>query len=167
MKKIIAIFAVLLLVFSALSFSAFAEISPVGDKKVKVEITNNIDEDDKTISYEVKGDKLEISVNEDYIEEGYKFVKWVIKGKYEIISGSLTSKTLVIKPLGDVFLTQIFDIEALEDEDEPDKEDSKKPEGEKNESDTSPETSDNSMLGLIACALAVSAITLKVSKKSI
>lgn len=159
MKKVISLFAILLLIFSAFSYNAFAEVSPVGDKKVKVEITNNIDEDDKTISYEVKGDNIEISVNEEYIKDGYKFVKWVIEGEYEIVSGSLTSKDLVIRPLGDVKLTQLFDIEGIEEEEE-------KEEGESNKSDVSPQTSDSSLISLLAGAALVSAIALSATKKN-
>ena len=159
MKRFISIFAILILTFSAFSFSAFAEVSPQGDKKVKVEITNNIDEDDKTISYEVKGDKVTISVNEDYIKDGYKFIKWKIVGDYEIVSGSLTSKNLVIKPLGNVILTQIFDIEGVEEK--PDK----KPQGESNKSDVSPETADSGILNLLVGAAALSMVTLGATKK--
>lgn len=159
MKKFISIFAILLLAFSTISFSVFAAGSPQGDKKVKVEITNNIDEDDKSVTYIVKGEDLKISINEEYISDGYKFIKWKIVGDYEIISGTLTSKSLVIKPLSDVKVTQLFDIEGLEEE-KPDKQ-----EGESNKSDTSPETANRSMLGLIAGAFVVSAITLGATKK--
>ena len=161
MKKVVSLFAILILIFSAFSYNAFAEVSPEGDKKVKVEITNNIDEDDKTISYEVKGDNIEISVNEEYIKDGYKFVKWVINGEYEIVSGSLTSKDLVIRPLGDVKLTQLFDIEGIEDEKEEEKE-----EGESNKSDVSPQTSDSGLISLLAGAALVSAIALSATKKN-
>lgn len=137
------------------------------DDELKVEYTHNIEglEDG---NYEIikKGEKVEISASDKI--PGYAFVKWEIIGDYQIISGSLDSKDLVILPLGNIIVKQIFE-QVSEDQDdkepEEDKESDKKPpKGETNDSDKSPET--GMMLpvfGLVA-ALGTAVVSKKLSK---
>ena len=42
-------------------------------------------------------------------DPGSKFIGWTIEGDYEIVEGSLTSPTLVIRPKGDVKVTANFE----------------------------------------------------------
>lgn len=157
------------------------------EDEIKVEHTHNIEglEDG---NYEIvkKGEQIELSAMEGLSE--YSFVKWEIVGPYEIISGSLTGSKLVILPLGNIVVKQIFeevsveeddeDIdeeedfeEPEEDEEEPeedkddDKEDGKKPpKGDANDSEESPPTGMAfPVVGLIA-ALGAAVVSKKLSK---
>lgn len=159
------------------------------EDEVKVEYTHNIEglEDG---NYEIvkKGEQIELSAMEGLSE--YSFVKWEIVGPYEIISGSLTGSKLVILPLGNIVVKQIFEEVSVEEDDEDididddedfeepeedekepeedndeDKEDGKKPpKGDANDSEESPPTGMAfPVVGLIA-ALGAAVVSKKLSK---
>ncbi len=143
-----------------------------GEDEVKVTYTYNIDFLDSTFEIVKKGEELELIAPENV--EGYAFLKWQIIGDYEIVSGSLTSADLVIRPLGNIEVKTIFEkIDDIEDgdvpeEDHEDGDDGKKPQkGEVNDSDTSPQTGNSIVLVLLStfvASLAVAVTTRKLAK---
>ena len=120
MKKVFAIVLSLILVF-ALSITAFAAKSPTGQKYYNVTLQKGIAVEgvesagvnaviDEDGNVHVKADPKEGTFNSWSI---YKIVKTngkqkitkAVNGKdYEILSGSLNSKDLVIKPLADIVI---------------------------------------------------------------
>lgn len=146
------------------------------DDEVKVEYTHNIEGLEENYEIVKKGKEVELSAMEDL--PGYEFIKWEIYGNYEIVSGSLNSSELVIIPLGNIIVKQIFEEvpadEDIEDEEEPeeneedeeeDKDDGKKPpKGDTNDSEESPQTGMAlPIVGLIA-ALGAAVVSKKLSK---
>ncbi len=96
MKKIFAILMVVAMMF-AIAVPMSAEISPKPQPDVETEIVpegggeiTEIDNGDGTITLTVDPSK------------GNDFVKWEITGEYELVSGSLTDKTITIRPITDV-----------------------------------------------------------------
>lgn len=79
-----------------------ASFTPKGEPKVTTEEetigggVSIIKNDDGT--YTVKG----------VTDNGYEFIKWIITGDYDIISGSLTDPYLVIRPKGDVHIKGVW-----------------------------------------------------------
>lgn len=174
MKKLISILVATILVFSVASTFASAEVSPEGDKTYKVTIDLGVREEEPSFSYVTEGDTITLTANTKSKDEEFKFVRWTIIGEYEIISGSLTSETLVIRPLGDISVVQVleqyYEDDKLPDDekdDDKDKKPSKKPQGDKNDSETSPPTNDNMLLilsGIFFASLLATAVSRKFAK---
>ena len=163
MKKIIAIIMSLALVMS-FGTIAFAAGSPEGDKTYTVTVTSDRDESSSSKgNYTVvkNGDTFEISADED--DDEYKFLGWEIIGEYEIVSGSLTSRDLVIRPLGDITINQLAEYIGEADEEPDDGEDKdKEEEGETNKSDKSPQTGNNIFFilgGIFAASFVIASIS--------
>ena len=161
MKKIIAIIMSLALVMS-LGTMAFAAGSPQGDKTYKVTITSDREESGSSKdNYKVvqNGDTFEITADED--DDEYEFLGWEIIGEYEIVSGSLTSRDLVIRPLGDITINQLAEY-IVEADEEPDDGEDKEEEGETNKSDKSPQTGNNIFFilgGIFAASFVIASIS--------
>lgn len=99
MKKLLIPLLVLAMICS-LSLCAFAESvqSPTAPVVYEVVVNqpdknvgsvNRVDNADGTITFTVSA------------EDEATFTKWVLEGDYEIVSGSLTSKTITIRPKAD------------------------------------------------------------------
>ena len=103
----------------------YTEKVELKDDEVKVEYASNIDGlEEGNFDIVKKGDKVELSATEEL--PGYAFLKWEIVGPYEIVSGDLDSPELVIRPLGNVIVKQVFEI--VEDEAEPEDDEEEEPE---------------------------------------
>lgn len=144
--------------------SANLVIRPLGDISInKVVKETDIPEDDVLYNVVINrnngdteyvsvvdGDKYTLTASKP--TKGYAFAKWEISGKYEIVSGSLTSEKIVIKPLGDVTVKEVF---------------TKVVQGAVNNSDKSPQTGNNLPIVLFAiflCSATVSVISRKTAK---
>lgn len=90
MKKIMSVVFALILV-SAMSISAFAEGSPVAP------INKTFEGGKVTYSQNAGGTEFTFTAEK---KDGYNFTGWTIDTtKFDIVSGSLTSETIVVKPL--------------------------------------------------------------------
>lgn len=151
-KRVSAFFAVL--VISAVScVSAFAANgnSPQGEKTHEITISSNRDDFEQKFSYVKSGDTYTITAQKD--TDDYKFSRWEIIGDYELVSGSLTSRKIVVRALGDIEIKQIFkDLTANNEKPE-------KP-GKPNKSDKSPKTGSNVAicLGMLCAAAAAASV---------
>ena len=89
-------------------------------------------------------------------ETGKAFVKWILACEYDIVEGSLTTKTLVIRPYTDINATAVFET------DEP----APVPSGDDSGS-TSPKTGDYSvlMIALVLMAMGLGAFAVKKIKE--
>lgn len=145
MKRIISLLLAFILLFS-FSTVAFAEKSPAGDEYYEVTIIYpNGDHE----SFEViPGDTVELELANG---EDKDFIKWEIKGEYEIISGSLTGDKIVIRPLGDLTIKKIFK--------------DSRPQGDSNDSEESPQTGDIfiPLFGILAASSVAAVISRKKS----
>jgi hypothetical protein len=104
MKKLLAFICTLAIV-AAGAVTAFAADSPSGEVKYKVNFATYASGSKKvSTNYTVEGDTIKFTASESQ----YTFEKWEISGDYEIVSGSLTSKTLVIRPKADVSVVELF-----------------------------------------------------------
>lgn len=144
MKKVIAtLIAVMVLVASFATVTAFAAPSPSAKPTFKVEVTTYSTGEATEGTYTSLEDG---SIQLDKAEDTDKtFTGWVInvideQGNavaavegvdYVVVSGSLDDETLVIKPLTDLVIKETYDVEV---------EDETKPEGDENDSEESPET---------------------------
>lgn len=141
-KRIFALIAVALLMFS--SVTVMAANSPTPSDYFEITVEGQTVGKNGATNLIVDGGK--ISVSSGIIEEGKKvtltvtpdknnkFSKWVIDGDYEIVEGSLTDLTITIIPKSDLDI----DAKFLNSEDEPIKENpTKKPD---NDSNVSPKT---------------------------
>lgn len=99
MKKLLIPLLVLTMIFS-LSVCAFAESVQSPTASVVYEVTvNQPDKTNGSVSKVVNSDgTVTLAVS---AEEAATFTKWVLKGDYEIVSGSLTDTTITIKPKAD------------------------------------------------------------------
>lgn len=91
-------------------------------------------------------------VAEDRTEE---FLHWEFACKYDIVQGSLTTKTIVIRPYTDIHVTAVFN------------EDGKKDDGKKdntNKSDTSPKTGDPLYVVMTLMVMALGAAVVATKK---
>ena len=104
MKKLFTLLMVVMMIV-AIAVPAAAEISPKPEPEYNVDVdvsegegeANKTPNDDGTVTLEAKP------------SDGSNFIKWELEGEYEIISGSLTSPVLVIKPLTDVKANAFFE----------------------------------------------------------
>ena len=149
MKRIISLVLAIVLLFS-IGTTAFAAISPSGNKYYKVTIIHPSGEKEK---FSVKqGTPVELSLA---VGEEKDFVKWEISGDYEIISGSLKDGTLVIMPLSDLTIRKVFK------DRKPDKD-----KGETNDSEESPQTGSN-LIFILFGVMAASLIMVKTAKNKL
>ncbi|MBQ4602722.1 MAG: hypothetical protein IJB24_07670 [Clostridia bacterium] len=96
MKKIFAMLLVVAMMF-AIAIPMSAEISPEPKPGVDTEI---VPENGGEITEKDNGDgTITITINPS---KGYDFVKWEIKGEYDLVSGKLTDKVVTIRPKTDV-----------------------------------------------------------------
>lgn len=153
MKKICA-FALTLVMMLSLSLSAVAVNSPTGTtthsvKSYLVSLTSGTSTLDwaKVV---VDGDTITLTVNPEYADY---FLEWVISGEYEIVAGSLTSKTLVIRLLSDLIIQQKINCDI-------------KTPGGTNTSPVSPDTGANAVPALVVI-MSLSALTAFAAKKKI
>ena len=148
MKKVISVICAVTLLFALCVpvFTVSAELSPEG--QVKHNVTVKADDATKgKVEKEVlaNGDIKAIATP----EANEQFYGWTIKGdKYTIISGTVSSKEIVIRPESDVELTASF---------------TKTQASEGDNSSTAPETNDVGFAGAIVAvaAAAVCAVILK------
>lgn len=102
MKKIIALFLVMAIIF-ALPVMASAKKSPNGVVEIKVTVIqtnggNAVGEENDDETYTVKANP----------NDGYEFVGWEIDGDYTIIDGSLTSTEITFDYTTDITVTPIW-----------------------------------------------------------
>lgn len=109
MKRFLALIAVLVL---ATSFSvvSFAASSPSGETKHTVTITSNKGGSNKSNYKMVKKDDGTVVLTA--VKGESTFLRWNISGKYKIVSGSLKSGRIVIRPLSDLKVKMEYDIKG-------------------------------------------------------
>ena len=142
MKKFLAMLISIVILSTFMVIPTFAEKSPEGDVFHKVVI-----KDGETITVK-DGENVQL-IAKDNVE----FIGWEIIGEYEIISGSLTSKNLVIRPLSDLIVEGKYKDVAEEDKEE-------------NESDKAPQTG-NGVLMITVLLTAAAFVTMVATKKSV
>ncbi len=154
MKKIIAII-LCFSIFSVFGAVAFADGSPEGSKKYNITIEINGESKDVVLE---EGDTITLVATD---EDGFTFEGWEISGDYEIVEGDESSKTLVIRPLGDL---EIIELGTYEEEEKPSK--PSKP-GKPNDSETSPPTgTTNTIFALGGLAVLFLAAAVVAKKKA-
>lgn len=112
MKKLLAVLLSILMLTvlcTAVSFSAMAAKSPEGGLVYKISVVSYASGQPTAGTYKVEGENIRLIAAE---KSNYVFTGWVIKGEYNIISGTLTSKELVIKPLSDLSIEESYDVEG-------------------------------------------------------
>lgn len=114
----------------------------------KISVSNGVVESGKTVTFKATPNK------------NRKFVKWIIKGSYKIVDGSLTNKTITIIPDGDIDINAKFKVLPAADEKEPTTKFEKIP---GDDSTTSPQT--GAAAGALALALLASGGIAITSKK--
>ena len=114
MKRIFSIALVLAVMF-ALAINVCAADSPQGVDYYKISV-GYFPSDGSLGDASSDKDKIAITENEDgtvtltATEKGTgAFIKWVITGDYDIVTGSLTSKTLTVKPKSDIHADAYFE----------------------------------------------------------
>ncbi len=145
MKKLFSTLAFVLsvvLLCTALVSSAMAAKSPEAELTFKVEITSFASGKAAPGKYIVEGDTVRLIATE-YSE--YEFMGWYIEGEYEIVSGDLMSKELVIRPLSDIKVEEMYNVEGSRGYIEQEPEEDKKP-TKPNEESEAPKTSDNTLV---------------------
>lgn len=113
MKKVISIALVLVMVF-ALTVSASALVSPggrghygitVGQSPADGSLGNGSSDKDSVIVTEDEDGNVTLTADE---KNNGKFQRWEIEGDYDIVEGSLTDKTIVIRPKSDIHAVAVF-----------------------------------------------------------
>lgn len=158
MKKTLSILVAFLIVTLS-AMPVFAVPSPTASKEYHIIVHNN---EGGSGSYTTKVDKDgKHATIIAHPKNGYKFVKWIINGKYEIEKGDLNSKKLRLLLKGNVVATPVFKKIST----------GSKTTGSHvvvNRSSTSPKTGDNTIyfaVGISAAALIViSALGVKLAK---
>lgn len=160
MKKTLSVIVALIIV-ALFAMPAFAAPSPTASKEYKIVVHNN---NGGTGTYTTKVDKDgKHATITAHPKNGYEFVKWTTKGKYDIDDGDLTSKKLIITLNSDVEFTPIFKKIGGKT--------SSTPSVSINESPVSPKTGDNSFyfliagIGVLFAAFCAVGVKLVVSKK--
>lgn len=162
MKKFLAILFSVVILATFMAIPAFAAKSPEGELVYKVNFTSYASGKGQASSYEVDGDTIILTA----ADSKYAFKGWIINGvegvDYEIVSGDLNSETLVIRPLADVDVKEVFDVPGLV----LDEEGNPVEEGNKNDSDKAPQTG-NGMLAVVSFLTAGAFAAMIVTKKSV
>lgn len=114
MKKIISVLCALAVVISACAVfatPAFAKDSPGAEVKHNVTVVDySTGKSTQKINAVVEGDTITLKAT----QSAYPFTGWVIDGKYEIVSGTLGSRKLVVRPLTDIIVEESFDVSGSE-----------------------------------------------------
>ena len=110
MKKFLVALMVIVLAFS--SISVMAKESPTAQKYYKVTVDGTPVKKDGDPSIKRPGGKIsvipgKVPAGKKVVliatpDKGNKFSRWIIKGDYTIVSGSLTSEKLVVIPKSDI-----------------------------------------------------------------
>lgn len=150
MKKLLAIVFSVVILATFMAVPAFAAESPEGELVFKVDVESFSSGTSSKGNYVVEGDTIRLTISED---SDYDFTGWVIEGKYEIVSGSLDSKELVIRPLSDVSIVESYDVETA-------------PDGDKNDSDKAPQTG-NTALVLLSVITAGAFVAMVSTRKAV
>lgn len=160
MKKLIAILVSVFVLVSlcvTMAVPAMAATpSAEGEEVFKINVSSFAEGTKTPGSYKVEKDgTITLTISKD---RDYDFVKWAIDGDYEIVSGSLTSKTLVIRPLSDLDIEEAYDVKGSQGAGE------KPADLDENESDKAPETG-NSALAFATLLAICGFTTVLVAKK--
>ena len=142
MKKFLAMVVSVVLLATFMVVPALAEKSPEGEVFHKVEIKGG------EIVIVKDGETVEVTAKDDI-----EFIGWEIIGEYEIISGSLTSKNIVVRPLSDIVIEGKYKGVVEEDKEE-------------NESDKAPQTGNNLLMATVLLT-AAAFVTMVATKKSV
>lgn len=163
MKKVISIALALVMVF-ALTVSASAKGSPTGKEFFKITVGfspsdgsyGDAGTDKNKVIVDAVGDDGTVRLTANEKDYG-KFSHWEIKGDYELIEGTLTDKSIVIRPNSDIDAVAYFK--------NTDGSTSKVPVS--NNNNTSPQTGDPLyiVLGLAALAFGTGALAVKKIKE--
>ena len=165
MKRVITVALVLVLVFS-LSVTAFAKDSPTGKKYYGISVSYS-PSDGSLGTASADSDKVLITENDDGTvtltanEKGNGvFSSWQITGDYDIVSGSLNSKTITIKPHSDISAVANFTKPGSSP-------DEQKPSTPGNKGNTSPKTGDPLLyvIGMMILALGFGTLAVKKIKE--
>ncbi|MBE6762033.1 MAG: hypothetical protein E7551_07070 [Ruminococcaceae bacterium] len=125
MKKFLAILFSVVILATFMAVPAFAAGSPEGDVIHKVEV---IGKDDTKVHEVKEGDTIELTKSDE------NFEGWEIDGDYDIVSGTLTSDTIVIRPNSDLTVTELYKDTVVEDDKD------------ENESDKAPTTGNGALM---------------------
>lgn len=164
MKRVITIALVLVLVFS-LSISALALDSPSGKKYYGISVSYS-PSDGSLGTASADSDKVLITEHDDgtvtltAVEKGNGvFSAWQITGDYDIVSGSLTDKTITIRPHSDISAVATFT--------KPGSTPDEKPTTPGNKNNTSPKTGDPLLylIGLLVLGLGAGTLAVKKIKE--
>ena len=162
MKRIISVALVLVVMFT-LAINVAAAESPRGKDYYKITV-GHYPADGSLGDASSDKDKVEIKENPDGTvtltakEKGNgTFIKWVISGDYDIVTGSLTSKSMTIIPKSDIHADAYFEAPGSTP-DSP---------SNPNTDKTSPKTGDPMLLvfGIAALALGVGVFAVKKIKE--
>lgn len=151
MKKILAVVFVVAILATFLTIPTFAAKSAEGELVYKVEVNSFSSGTSSKGNYVVEGDTIRLTIADD---SDYTFTGWVIEGKYEIVSGDLNSKELVIRPLSDIEVEESYDVKGSAGE------------GTTNDSDKAPETGNNA-LAVLFVVTAGAFVTMVALRKSV
>lgn len=112
MKKLLVSILVIVVALT-MSLSVFAAASPVSVGEFKVTLLSNAS--GKILPM----DASDYTVNDDgtitltrHAESEFEFESWKVEGEYEIVSGSLTGDTVTIRPLSDLTITEMYNLEV-------------------------------------------------------
>ena len=168
MKKLIAVVLVLVMIF-ALTVTVAAKDSPVGKDYYSITVAYNPSDGSFGTA---SGDKSSVQISapdEDgnvtitaVTKDNGVFIKWMIEGEYDVVSGSLTDLVVVIKPKSDISAVAYFEKSGTT----PDSSTPKQSTG-GNDSQSSPKTGDPMwiVLGLAVLALGAGALAVKKIKE--
>lgn len=155
MKKFLAIMFSVLILATFMAVPAFAAGSPSGELVYKVTVESFSSGTASSGNYVVEGDTIRLTVSD---KSDYTFTGWVIDGvegvDYEIVSGDLNSKELVIRPLADISVEESYDVKGSAGE------------GTTNDSDKAPQTG-NGALALAVLCTAGAFVVMVASKKRV
>ncbi len=156
MKKLLAVLFCVVILATCMAVPAFAADSPGAKPVYKVEVESfSSGSSTSNVTTVVEGDTVKLTVDAN---SKHTFTGWVIEGvegvDYEIVSGSLTSETIVIRPLTDLKIEEAYDVPGSAGE------------GTTNDSDKAPETG-NSALALAVLAVAGAFVVMVSTKKAV
>ena len=109
MKKVVAVFLMVLLCASMLAIVAFADSndSPKPDDNHTVDVSGGEGGSASSTSTVVSKDGVTTITAKP--QEGYKFTGWTYTGDFEWVKGDANSPEIVIKPLSDVKFVANFE----------------------------------------------------------
>ncbi len=161
MKKALSI-VIALIILAVSAMPVFAAPSPTASKEYKVTV-HKTNGGSGTYTTKINKDGKHATITA-HPKNGYEFVKWKAKGKYDIEDGDLDDEKIRILLNSDVEFTPIFKKIGT-------KSHTSSPSISRNTSPVSPKTGDNSIffliggIALIAAAFSAVGIKLAVSKK--